>query len=348
MSRRSTARRVLPLIFGGALVAGTIAVVGTGPLVRGLLAVSPAAILGALLLTAAATCAAAWRWRTVSSELGLPMTWPAAVAAYYRSQFINTVLPGGVLGDVHRAYRQGSRRADLPMAARAVATERVAGQVVQAAVTVGVLAAFGLVSSMAEGMPGEWAPAQWAPAQWAPAEWAPAGWVTAGAAGLLAALVVAGLIVVRVNGRARRLVQRELSLLRTVFRRPRSALSIAAASLVVVAAHVGTFVVACLAVGIQVSALELIGLALLALAAASLPLNVGGWGPREAASAAAFGAIGLGAGAGLAASTAFGVLTFVAVLPGAVVLIAGLAGDLIRARVGAIPLVPPLPEERTA
>jgi uncharacterized membrane protein YbhN (UPF0104 family) len=341
MSRISVVRRVLPLVFGAALIAGTIAVVGTGPLVRGLLAVSPAAILGAFLLTAVATGAAAWRWRTVSSELGLPMGWPAAIAAYYRSQFVNTVLPGGVLGDVHRAYRHGRRSGDLPVAVRAVATERIAGQVVQAVITLVVLIAFGFASSRAG---------------WAPAV-AP---VAAGAGSLLAGLLVVGLIVVLVSGRARRVVRRELSLVSAVFRRPAAVLSIAAASLVVVAAHVGTFVVACLAVGIHASVGELVALALLALAAASLPINVGGWGPREAVSAAAFGAIGLGAGAGLAASTAFGVLTIAAVLPGAVVLIAGLGraavraparapvGALVRSRNRAIPLVPPLPEERTA
>jgi len=317
------------LVSGAALIAGTIAVVGTGPLVRGLLAVSPAAILGAFLLTAVATGAAAWRWRTVSAELGLPMSWPTAVAAYYRSQFVNTVLPGGVIGDVHRAYRHGRYSGDLPIAARAVAAERIAGQIVQAVITLVVLTAFVLASSRSS---------------WVPA----VAWLAVGAGALLAAVIVVALVAVLTSVRTRRAVRRELWLMKAVFRRPGAVVSIAAASLVVVAAHVGTFVVACLALGIHSSAGEWVALALLTLAAASLPVNVGGWGPREAASAAAFGAIGLGAGAGLAASTAFGVLTIVAVLPGAVVLVAGPIRALIRARIGTTPLVPPLPEERTA
>ena len=333
MSRASVARRVLPLVFGAALVAATIALVGTGPVVRGLLAVSPAAILGAFLLTAVATCAAAWRWRTVSAELGLPMTWSAAVVAYYRSQFVNTVLPGGVVGDVHRAYRHGRHSGDLPIAARAVAAERVAGQIVQAAISLVVLIAVALASSR-----GGWAPAVAA--------------LVAGAAALIAVLIAAAALVVLASVRVRRLVQRELSLIAAAFRRPGAVVSICAASVLVVAAHLGTFVVACLAVGVRAPAPELVALALLALAAASLPINVGGWGPREAATAAAFAAIGLGAGTGLAASTAFGVLTTVAVLPGAVVLIASLIHTLvralIRARIGAVPAVHPLPEERTA
>ena len=100
-------RRILHLGFGVIVIASTIAVVGTGPLIRGVLAVSPTAILLAVTLTAVATIAATWRWRVVSAALGLPLTWAAGVSAYYRSQFLNSVLPGGVVGDLHRAYRQG-------------------------------------------------------------------------------------------------------------------------------------------------------------------------------------------------------------------------------------------------
>ncbi len=52
-----------------------------------------------------------------------------------------------------------------------------------------------------------------------------------------------------------------------------------------------------------------------------LPLNVGGWGPREGVTAWAFGAAGLGAGTGLSVAVVYGVLSFVASLPGVVVLV---------------------------
>ncbi len=311
-------RRLLQLGFGAAVVAGTIAVVGTGPLVRGVLAISPGTILAAALLTAVATSAAAWRWRAVSAELGLPMGWTAAMAAYYRSQFLNTVLPGGVIGDVHRAYRHGRRARDMPIAARAVATERAAGQVVQFGLTLVILVALGLAGPLA-------------------------GWLTAlvwVAAGV-AVVVLVTLVVAVATLRGRRMLRRELSLLRKVFGSPRASIAIVASSVVVVAAHSATFVVACLAVGIHASPRELVALAMIALAAGSLPINIGGWGPREAASASAFAVIGLGAGAGLAASTTFGVLTVIAVLPGALVLVA----DRIPAR---RPIVHARPEESTA
>ncbi|MFC7567728.1 hypothetical protein ACFQU9_31730 [Actinomadura namibiensis] len=63
-------------------------------------------------------------------------------------------------------------------------------------------------------------------------------------------------------------------------------------------------------------------LAVLALLVMALPVNVGGWGPREAASAAAFGTAGLGAAQGLTVAVVYGVLALVASLPGLAVLVA--------------------------
>ena len=57
------------------------------------------------------------------------------------------------------------------------------------------------------------------------------------------------------------------------------------------------------------------------LLAAALP-NVGGWGPREGVTAWAFAAAGLGASLGVATAVVYGVMVFVASLPGAAVLVA--------------------------
>ncbi|HEY2190850.1 MAG TPA: UPF0104 family protein, partial [Actinomycetospora sp.] len=43
---------------------------------------------------------------------------------------------------------------------------------------------------------------------------------------------------------------------------------------------------------------------------------IGGWGPREAATATGFGLAGLGATTGLATAVAFGVLALISTLPG--------------------------------
>ena len=67
----------------------------------------------------------------VAAGLGVRLPVRDAVAAYYRSQFLNTTLPGGVLGDVHRAVRHGRDIGDVRLGVRAVVLDRVAGQVVQ-------------------------------------------------------------------------------------------------------------------------------------------------------------------------------------------------------------------------
>jgi hypothetical protein len=64
----------------------------------------------------------------------------------------------------------------------------------------------------------------------------------------------------------------------------------------------------------------MIPIALLVMVAMVLP-NVGGWGPREGVTAWAFGAAGLGAQRGVATAVVYGVMVFVASLPGAAVLL---------------------------
>ena len=113
--------------------------VGAAPFEDGLRAVTWQAVLAAVMLTVLTTVCSAWRWRVVARALGVDIGLPRAVGAYYRSQFLNSVLPGGVLGDVHRAVTHGRRAGDVAGGLRAVAWERLCGQVIQAVVTAVVL-----------------------------------------------------------------------------------------------------------------------------------------------------------------------------------------------------------------
>jgi len=105
---------------------------GTGPFLDGLRAVDGPALAAAAGLAALTTVCCAWRWQIVARGLGVELPLGTAVAAYYRSIFLNVTLPGGVVGDVHRGIGHGLR---------AVAWERSAGQVVQVVITVVVLLA---------------------------------------------------------------------------------------------------------------------------------------------------------------------------------------------------------------
>ncbi|WP_017568735.1 hypothetical protein [Nocardiopsis halotolerans] len=96
------------------------------------------------------------------------------------------------------------------------------------------------------------------------------------------------------------------------------------------AGHVSLFLVAAHLAGVTAPAFRLVPLLILALLAMSVPVNVGGWGPREAVTALAFGAAGLGSRTGLTVSVVYGLLALVAALPGAVVLLARAARAFTR------------------
>jgi uncharacterized membrane protein YbhN (UPF0104 family) len=92
-------------------------------------------------------------------------------------------------------------------------------------------------------------------------------------------------------------------------------------SVAALAGYLALFVVAARAAGSQAALGELLPLLVLALLAMGLPLNIGGWGPREAVATVAFGAVGFGATQGLTAAVVYGVLSLIACLPGVGVLL---------------------------
>ncbi len=113
-------------MLGGHAVLGIlVARVGTEPFVQGLGAVSPWSVAVAMVVVALTTVCSAQRWRLVARSYGVDVALSTATAAYYRSQFLNSVLPGGVLGDVHRGVAH--------RALRSVVWERVLGQAVAVA-----------------------------------------------------------------------------------------------------------------------------------------------------------------------------------------------------------------------
>ncbi len=119
-------RALVPVV----LLAVLLERLGTHPFERSLQVLRPLPILAALLLGALTTTAQALRWRTVATgfDAGAGLTRWRAVAECYRSGFLNSVLPGGVLGDVVRAWRQRpARERGLRTSLQAVLAERAAG-----------------------------------------------------------------------------------------------------------------------------------------------------------------------------------------------------------------------------
>jgi glycosyltransferase 2 family protein len=285
-------RRAMSLAFAAVTLAVLVWRLGTGPFVDGLRTVDGRALAAGAGVAALTTVCCAWRWRTVARGLGVDLPLGTAVAAYYRSLFLNVTLPGGVVGDVYRGYRHGRDARDVGRGLRAVAWERSAGQAVQVVLTVAVLLV--LPSPVRTAMPF-------------------VGLALVAAAGGVALTARA-----RPAGGWRRLVGREL---RDGLLARRAWPAVALASALVVAGHAATFLIAAHTAGATAPASEMLPLALVVLVGAALP-NVGGWGPREGVTAWAFAAAGLGASRGVATAVVYGVMVFVASLPGALVLLA--------------------------
>jgi glycosyltransferase 2 family protein len=68
-------------------------------------------LLPALLLSVLQIMLLAWRWRFTADRLQVGMSDRHALGEYYAGVSLNQVLPGGILGDVSRAWRHASAAA---------------------------------------------------------------------------------------------------------------------------------------------------------------------------------------------------------------------------------------------
>jgi uncharacterized membrane protein YbhN (UPF0104 family) len=288
-------------VAGVAILAALLWRLGTGVFLDGLRRIDAPTLVVAVGIGLVTTVFSAWRWALVARGLGIRLPLAPAVADYYRALFLNAALPGGVLGDVHRAVRHGQSSGDLGRGVRAVVLERTAGQAVLAVVGAAVLLT----------MP--------SPVLADARHFAPL-------LGLAALGALAVVLALRMNraapSRRGRALRAGLAEAREGLLSRRNGPGVAVSSAVVLAGHIGMFVLAARVAGSAASVAALLPLAVLALLAMGLPLNIGGFGPREGVTAWAFGAAGLGASSGLAVAVVYGVLSFVAALPGALVLAA--------------------------
>jgi glycosyltransferase 2 family protein len=286
----------LRLAAGVLVLAFLVVRLGAGPFLDGVRRVSPTSLAAAALITAGTTSLSAWRWRLIARGLGLDIPMRTAIASYYRSQLLNSTLPSGVLGDVHRGVRHGQESGEVGLALRSVVWDRAAGQVVQVALATVVLLAW-------------------------PSPIRPAMEVVGGLVVAVAVAVVLVALAVPHEGLSwpARVTQTIRADLRTTLLTWERGPAVVAASAAVVAGHVTVFLVAAGADS-WTSARALLPLALIVMLSMSVPTNIGGWGPREGVAAWAFAAAGLGATQGVEVATTYGVLSLVATLPGLIAL----------------------------
>ena len=283
-----------------AVIVAVVWRLGTGPLLDGVRGLDARALVAATAIFFVTTTCCAWRWKIVARGLGVRLSLPSAVAAYYRCLFLNLTLPSGIAGDIHRGVTHGRAVHDVGRGMRGVVWERTGGQVVQVVLTIAVL--FVLPSPVRS-------------------------WMPLVAAALLATTVVV-VLVDRVQARrgssrwerARNDVAADI---RGALLHKNAMPAVALTTTVAVVGYAVMFLIAARTAGVTAPVSRLLPLALLGMLAIVLP-SIGGWGPREGATAWMFSAAGLGAGRGAATAVAYGVMVLAASLPGGLVLVLGL------------------------
>lgn len=247
-----------------------------------------------LAVTVLQVFALAWRWRFTAARLGIELPLRSALGEYYLGILINQLLPGGVAGDVSRAWRHARTDAPTGPAVRAVVLERGSAQVVM------TLTALASVT--------------WLP--WAPLS----ARVGAGGVGVLCiGLLLAWLsrpgapALESVTGRLR--ADTHAAVLSGGALVPQ----LASAALVV-ASYLAVFVIAGRAVGVQTPIPTVLPLVAPVLMTMLIPVSVAGWGLREAAAAGLWGLAGLTPEEGTAVSVAYGLLVLASAAPGLFVL----------------------------
>lgn len=240
-------------------------------------------VAAAFAALTASTLSMAHRWQITAGTFGVPLSYAFALREYYLAQLINTVLPGGVTGDVTRAVRVRAR-ADLASAAQSVMAERLLGQI---ALCTALVMGFSFVSIGDTRIPwGQWS------------------WI------ILMALVLGGAAfywVMRRPNAAGRFLHKTIML----FKRP----AIALHGVITTAGLMLAFYACARAVGIAIPPSGWFTLIPLVLCAMLVPLSIGGWGWREGAAAALFPLIAAPPSAGIAAGVTYGIVVFLAALP---------------------------------
>jgi len=260
-----------------------------------LTAMRPAWVGFALGLSVVQVAALAWRWRYTAARLGVAVPFVTAWREYYLSIFLNQVLPGGVLGDASRAWRQvrAQRREVGGAAMRAVIFERVSAQAIMTSVAVLSLA--------------------WLPA----AIGSPSPAVVVGALAAAGLLAAGSVVWVRRQASHGSLIGRVLADLAAAHFSPVAFAMQVGSGALVVASYLATYVAAARAVGVETELAVLLPLVAPVLMSMLVPVTVAGWGLREGTAAMLWGAVGLTAADGVLVSVAYGLLVLLGSLPGA-------------------------------
>jgi uncharacterized membrane protein YbhN (UPF0104 family) len=283
------------------LLAGLAWWLDVGTVASRLAQMRPVWVLLAVAISVVQVAVLAWRWRFTAGCLGVSLSFSAAWREYYLSIFLNQVLPGGVAGDVSRAWRQARVQTRLREpggpAVRAVIFERMSAQAVMTTVAVVSLLALPVTVDRGSRLVLVWA-------------------------GAMAVLIVIAMVVwLRRQSSAQSLWGQVMADLGAAHLSGPVFVAQLVSAMIAVSTYLGTYLVAARAVGVETPVLVLLPLVAPVLMTMLIPVTVAGWGLREGAAAVLWGAVGLTVADGVVVSVAYGLLVLVGSLPGAVFLI---------------------------
>lgn len=248
------------------------------------------ALLAALALSVPQVVLSAMRWRYTARKLGLPLGVSESILSYYRATLVNQLMPGGVLGDVERAWRARHPQARTSAAAHSVMIERLSGQLALL-LTIGVLMAIAPpVSISLPGLSGK------------------ALWMGAG-------LVLLVILIRRVPAMRHYWARFRQDLRRALLDWPAPVVQVTL-SAAVVATYFATLLVLDMALASQPITADKLALHACLLLSMVLPVSVAGWGVREGVAAVLWPLAGFPASEGVALGMAYGVVILLGSLPG--------------------------------
>ncbi len=277
----------------------TLAWLDLGQVIGPLRRADPLWALAALACSVPMMLAMAWRWSFTATSMGIELPLRVAWREYYVSVLLNSVLPGGIAGDVVRVARQaeGPERG-LGLVARSVVVERAVGQLLL------------------------WSTLLFGAAWWGLDGTFVAVLVALGGVGLGVGLLFALGRHPRVAERALgRMLARFGGELRAALWGPKAIavqLLTSAGSLL---ALIATYFCCAAAIGSSMTIPQALLVVPWILAATTVPLTVGGWGVRELSAMALFELAFIAPAEGAASSVLFGAVSLVAALPGLIPLI---------------------------
>jgi glycosyltransferase 2 family protein len=313
----SRRRRVLEAVgttFGGiALLIGTLYFVDVRAVAQGLsrIGYGAATVAGILALTQVFICAL--RWQIVSRQTGGPLRLRDTLVGYFEATFVNAFFPTLIASDGVRVLRAIRSGASAMNALIGVVTDRII-----ALCALAVASATGIFFLPdATRNP----------------------WLLAAVVGIFPAFIF-GLIVLDLIGRYFgklshwRIVRPFLELasyMRRLRKMPRLTILVLSVSLIGHMFCAGAFYILGQQLGMQIGYWSMFALAAPILVYAAVPISIGGWGIREAVTAALFGLVGYSASSAVALSIAFGLLmSVVGLLCGGTALIVNVGRQALR------------------